>query len=590
MITQFPFVEKVVTPYILLLVTTPMLALVPLLILRFGFGSEPRIIAVALASGPMVMINSATGFRRVDLAKIALARSFGASTLQIFTKIRIPMAMPMIIVGLMVGSIFGLLTTVGAEMVGGAEGLGNRLTYYSSLIRMPQFFAIILILAIDRHFDLRLLLLARQEMGELGGMMRGSRMERSEIRDHVTWRPGCASLHPGYEVTMQDNEGEHRHESTMTRSLAIDRRRLLTATAAGVSVATLGPVGRALAQADAVRWVSPRGTLEVLDDYPYWVGQEVRLFRRHRDDSSRARSDATAMVKLVDQNQADMGYPSPGVFSLGLAQGMPLVSVFQMWRRRRVRLRLPQGRGAGRHQGPRGQDHRARQRRLAVDRRSDAEGGGRRHRHGEICRCRLADLGHRRWRRARATRRCPGRACARNGRARASTSTTSSAATSRSSRPTASSSARPTSTTPAKSRRLRPLPHAAGARARVRPHQSARRDADRHGAVPRPRLADDAGGRDRVDDADRDASRPADGRSAAEVGLPHHAELAGCSSTPVERSARSPGDIKAEDVVKNDLVAGANEFDAAKVKADADGFELSEEYKAVDVEAIRAAL
>ena len=147
-ITQFPFVEKIVTPYILLLVTTPMLALVPLLILRFGFGSEPRIIAVALASGPMVMINSATGFRRVDLAKIALARSFGANTVQIFTKIRIPMAMPMIIVGLMVGSIFGLLTTVGAEMVGGAEGLGNRLTYYSSLIRMPQFFAIILILAI----------------------------------------------------------------------------------------------------------------------------------------------------------------------------------------------------------------------------------------------------------------------------------------------------------------------------------------------------------------------------------------------------------------------------------------------------------
>jgi NitT/TauT family transport system permease protein len=147
-ITQFPFVEKIVTPYILLLVTTPMLALVPLLVLRFGFGWEPRIIAVALASGPMVMINSATGFRRVDLAKIALARSFGASTFQIFTKIRIPMAMPMIIVGLMVGSIFGLLTTVGAEMVGGAEGLGNRLNYYSSMIRMPQFFAVITLLAI----------------------------------------------------------------------------------------------------------------------------------------------------------------------------------------------------------------------------------------------------------------------------------------------------------------------------------------------------------------------------------------------------------------------------------------------------------
>jgi len=146
-ITQFPLAEKIIAPYILILVTTPMLALVPLLILRFGFGFEPRIIAVALASGPMVMINSATGFRRVDSAKIALARSYGASTLQIFWKIRAPMALPMILTGLMIGAIFGLLTAVGAEMVGGGFGLGNRLTTYSSMINMPEFFAVVVILS-----------------------------------------------------------------------------------------------------------------------------------------------------------------------------------------------------------------------------------------------------------------------------------------------------------------------------------------------------------------------------------------------------------------------------------------------------------
>ena len=147
-VTQYPLVEKVITPYILVLVTTPMLALVPLLILRFGFGYTPRIIAVALAVGPMVMINAATGFRRTDSAKIALARSYGATTLQIFWKIRAPMALPMILVGLMIGAIFGLLTTVGAEMVGGGFGLGNRLTTYSSLINMPEFFAVILLLSV----------------------------------------------------------------------------------------------------------------------------------------------------------------------------------------------------------------------------------------------------------------------------------------------------------------------------------------------------------------------------------------------------------------------------------------------------------
>jgi NitT/TauT family transport system permease protein len=147
-ITQFPFVEKIITPYILLLVTTPMLALVPLLILNFGFGYAPRIIAVALASGPMVMINSATGFRRVDSAKIALAKVYGASTLQVFAKIRIPMAMPMIIVGLMMGAIFSVITAIGAEMSGGGFGLGSRLTTFSSTLRTADFFAVILILAI----------------------------------------------------------------------------------------------------------------------------------------------------------------------------------------------------------------------------------------------------------------------------------------------------------------------------------------------------------------------------------------------------------------------------------------------------------
>ncbi|MDQ4044524.1 MAG: ABC transporter permease subunit [Chloroflexota bacterium] len=148
-ITQIPFIEKIITPYILLLVTTPMLALVPLLSAKLGYDSiAPRIIVVALASGPMVMINAATGFRRTDLGKIALARSYGASTVQLFTKVRFPMALPMIIVGLMIGAIFGLLTAVGAEMVGSSEGLGNRLVYYSSRVQMDNFFAIIVILAV----------------------------------------------------------------------------------------------------------------------------------------------------------------------------------------------------------------------------------------------------------------------------------------------------------------------------------------------------------------------------------------------------------------------------------------------------------
>lgn len=147
-LTQVPFIEKVITPYILLLVTTPTIALVPLLMLRMGFNIWPRIIAVALAVGPMVMINATTGFRRTDLAKIALAKSYGATTFQIFRKIRFPLALPMINVGLLVGGIFGLITAVASDMFGGKFGLGNRISYYSSLARMASFFAVILLVSL----------------------------------------------------------------------------------------------------------------------------------------------------------------------------------------------------------------------------------------------------------------------------------------------------------------------------------------------------------------------------------------------------------------------------------------------------------
>ncbi len=118
----------------------------------------------------------------------------------------------------------------------------------------------------------------------------------------------------------------------MLDNLMIGRRRLLTLTAAGVSTLAAGGLAgtRPALAADKIRWVSPRGTVEVLDDYPYWVAVKFGYFGGIETTLEPGPSDATATVKLVDQNQADVGYPSPGVFSLALAQGIPLVSTFHM--------------------------------------------------------------------------------------------------------------------------------------------------------------------------------------------------------------------------------------------------------------------
>src|SRR5260370_22879850 len=146
-----------------------------------------------------------------------------------------------------------------------------------------------------------------------------------------------------------DDRGNNEEKTIMVtqtgQQFAIDRRRLLTLTAGGVTVAALGGLGGATPAyaAETIRWVSPRGTIEVLDDYPYWVAKKYGYFGDIATTLEPGPSDATATVKLVDQKQADMGYPSPGVFSLGLEQGIPLVSVFHMIANDVFAFAFPQG-------------------------------------------------------------------------------------------------------------------------------------------------------------------------------------------------------------------------------------------------------
>jgi len=114
----------------------------------------------------------------------------------------------------------------------------------------------------------------------------------------------------------------------------LSRRRFLQVSASGAVIAsTLGGASLMSTEAKAAKpftWISPRGTLEVLDDYPYWVAKAMGYFGDLETKMEPGPSDGTATVKFVAVGQADMGYPSPGVFSFALANDMDLVSAFHM--------------------------------------------------------------------------------------------------------------------------------------------------------------------------------------------------------------------------------------------------------------------
>ncbi len=129
----------------------------------------------------------------------------------------------------------------------------------------------------------------------------------------------------------------------------ITRRTFLQVSAAGVVTAgSIGSVGRAFADPyTRFTWISPRGTLEVLDDYAFWIGRKMGYFDEleFSPDMQPGPSDGTATVKFVDVGQADMGFPSPGVFSFALENDMKLKSVFHMGARDTFSLAFRKGEG-----------------------------------------------------------------------------------------------------------------------------------------------------------------------------------------------------------------------------------------------------
>jgi NitT/TauT family transport system substrate-binding protein len=112
----------------------------------------------------------------------------------------------------------------------------------------------------------------------------------------------------------------------------ITRRQLVTRAAAlGLSASALRMLGTAniLAQEEnTVRWISPRNRLEVFDDYPYWVAVKYGYFGDI--ETTMEAGDGSGNLPFIVEGQGDMGYPSPGVLTNSLEQELPIVSAFHM--------------------------------------------------------------------------------------------------------------------------------------------------------------------------------------------------------------------------------------------------------------------
>ncbi len=116
--------ESMLSPVIVAFQATPVVAYAPLLVIWFGSGVTSKVITSALIVFFPSLMNTVVGLRGVPTSLRDLMRSLQATRAQMFTKLEVPAAMPVLLSGLKVSATLAVIGAVVGEFVSANAGLG----------------------------------------------------------------------------------------------------------------------------------------------------------------------------------------------------------------------------------------------------------------------------------------------------------------------------------------------------------------------------------------------------------------------------------------------------------------------------------
>jgi sulfonate transport system permease protein len=116
--------EDLIDSTMQMLRTIPNVALIPLLIIWFGIGEEPKVALIALATAFPLYLNVYAGIRNVDQTLVEAGRTLGLSRAAMIRHVILPGALPSALVGLRYSLGTSWLALVFGEQVNATEGIG----------------------------------------------------------------------------------------------------------------------------------------------------------------------------------------------------------------------------------------------------------------------------------------------------------------------------------------------------------------------------------------------------------------------------------------------------------------------------------
>jgi len=137
------------SPYFSALFVTPTVALVPLVLVWFGFGFTGRVLVVVLAALVPILISVASSLRDDPGELIEVARLFGLKgELKLLLRVRLRAAIPVIMSGLRLAVGRAVVGMAVAETYLRLGGIGGLIRAYGSVFRTDYVFAAIIPLSL----------------------------------------------------------------------------------------------------------------------------------------------------------------------------------------------------------------------------------------------------------------------------------------------------------------------------------------------------------------------------------------------------------------------------------------------------------
>ncbi|MDE0609539.1 MAG: ABC transporter permease [Anaerolineaceae bacterium] len=148
LVARSALLEDALTPFVVALQSTPIVAWAPLLVIWFGSGLTSKAITSALIVFFPTFVNTVVGMRNVPASLQDLLRVHRATRWQVLTVLEIPAALPVLLGGLKISATLAVIGAVVGEFVSADAGLGFLITLARSRYDTPLVLVAVIALAV----------------------------------------------------------------------------------------------------------------------------------------------------------------------------------------------------------------------------------------------------------------------------------------------------------------------------------------------------------------------------------------------------------------------------------------------------------